>query len=514
MLKVIIVDDEISVRSGLKEVIDWENLGYTIVADFAAAEDALDSYYEYMPDVIITDICMSEKTGLDLLAEMKQLLPNVEVIILTGYPDFAYAKNALENGAFAYLLKPLEIDELENTLKKLKTNIEKHRLISEQALFKILQLGLPTKESINAICQKYSCRLPDYSYFMIAVQPDCETAEVQKYCNILYDIFVEQLVTQTSIFMCQPKNNCISILAFCPNERTQNMVCALVNEIQESYSTRNGRTFTIGVSNVFNSIEYIRDAFLQSLFAISQRALKGYGYMIYYSENTDTFSDETLSTTLFITSEEIEKIVFGINDLNINAINEVLNNYFKKLSALKRINMDIIKNNISELAMQIIHCSAKTNEQAKLIFGKIPQPINDIQKLDMLSDMRLYLDNLINMIFENKQLQLSKKYSKPVQAAQIYIMQYYSLNISISSIAEHVHFEKTSLMRMFKNETGVTINEFLTNYRIQIAQLLIKSGKYQIQEISLMVGYGDAKYFSKVFKKITGYTPSEYIDAE
>ena len=513
MLNVMIVDDEANVREGLKEVIDWNAYGFKIVCDVPSAEMALRKYEEYLPDVVITDICMPDKNGLNLLLELKQINPKVEFMILSGYPDFYYSKSAFEAGALVYLLKPLEIDELIKALKKVKQHVEMNKIVSEHFLFNLLRLTMPSEDSISSLCQKYSVTLPDTNYFVTSIQIDNNTKDSSDAYPTLLSLLRAQFTMQNNIYICQPNDDLITLLIFCSNVQMQTTIYSLLNEVKETYKSKTLHTLTIGISTMTDSILFIRDAFLQSLFAVSQKALKGRGYMIYYKENGNArLTNDSLNVSLLIDSSEIADLITGITSSNKDLVFRILDNYFSNLECLEQINVDVVKNNLSELAIQIIHFSAKNTDETKLIYGKIPNPISDIQNLTYLNDMHDYLKDLIEKVFNYREFKNSSKFSKLVQSAQTYIMMYYSLQLSVPSIAEHVHAERTYLMRRFKAETGITINEFLTNYRIRMASNLIESKQYQIQEISSMVGYTDAKYFSKVFKKITGYTPSEYAN--
>ena len=101
LLKIMFVDDEVNVLRGMRNSYDWDALGFTIVGEAGSAASALSLARQNQPDVVITDICMDGKDGLTLISELKEQNPATEVIILSGYPDFGYAKSAIEKGAFA-----------------------------------------------------------------------------------------------------------------------------------------------------------------------------------------------------------------------------------------------------------------------------------------------------------------------------------------------------------------------------------------------------------------------------
>ena len=135
MLKIMFVDDEINVINGLTEGYDWESLGFEVVATATSTEEALKQIPETLPNVIITDVCMGDRNGISLITEVRVLYPKIELIILSGYPEFRYAKAAMEQGVSAYLLKPLKSSELFKTLEQIKVKLEQHQSSSSTHFF-------------------------------------------------------------------------------------------------------------------------------------------------------------------------------------------------------------------------------------------------------------------------------------------------------------------------------------------------------------------------------------------
>ena len=397
-------------------------------------------------------------------------------------------------------------------MEKVKAKIYEHNtLVFEQFLYKLLNLSDINNDIISSLCRQYHISLCDEPYFMIAIQAKIDNRfdEYNVYERISDEI-IKRLSYQYNIFVCKIQKKCVAILAFCKNSRVQTNICQMMSQIQNSILEDLKVPLVMGISKMFEDLCDINTAWLQSLFAASQKAIRGYGDIIYYSEKTDKITENATSMAVFIDSEKTAKILNGIRTLNRESVNQLIDEHFNALEKLEYVEIDILKDSISELAMQIVHLFAKDDTQAKLIFGEVPHPVTDVKKLEMLPQMRDYLKNLSKCIFDHPEVQFEGKFSKYVQDAQIYIMQHYSFSIGVESIAEYLHLESAYLMRIFKKETGQTINGYLTNYRINMAIEIMKTKNYQIQEISSMVGYQDPKYFSKVFKKITGFLPSEY----
>lgn len=516
MLKIMFVDDEVNVLRGMRKSYDWDRMGFKIAGEARNGNTALALAKEVHPDVVITDICMSDKNGLELISELKAYDQGIEVIILSGYPDFHYAKASMENGAFAYLLKPIKNSEFFETLEKVKEKIFHARSkIPNLFLSHLLRLTMPSMEDIYDLEEEYGFQMPSGNFFVGIIQADSESAETENIiCQKLYTFFLEELINQQRVLLCHKKHHPhLVIICFCNNKHMQAVFCAQFSAIKEKFTEQTGITAAFGVSSIFSDIVMIRDAYLQALFVISQKRNFAPGVTIYFNENSNELNERTLSDSCFISSQELQGILNGIQTLNRPLVDQSIKAYFSGLHILKRINWDIMKDAISELAIQMIR-SAETNAKISegIWEGRRPLPVTEIARMRLLSEMQEYVQGLADQIFNHAErtLQTSVSYSKPVRDIQSYIMLNYPLNIGVDTIAENLHMDKYYLMRIYKKETGFTINEFLTKYRMDIACELLKSGTFRVAEVSLNVGYQDQNYFCKVFKKQTGYLPSNY----
>lgn len=522
MLKILIVDDEVNVRIGLRESFNWEQMGFIIIGDAADGEDALRLYKEHIPDIVITDICMSNIGGLELIARLKAMNPDVEIIILSGYSDFNYAKTALENEVFTYLLKPIKISDMIDIMNKLKKKIyDRRQILQSVAEFSKSQRGrflnelllkAPTAvETINKLCQKYQVSLPNSNFFVAAAQIDNANDEsIYNSYEVLCEKFYQHFMPKYNLFLYQTSSPNIIVLVFCSERHVENTVFPILAEVKQSFSQSSGHLLTIGVSNLFSNIASIGTAHMQALFAAQQRAFLGYNRIIHYNRAIVDSEKDGIATSLYINGDEVNSILSGLKTLNSTIISKTLDRYFDRLYRIKNADVTILKNTIWELALLIIRTAAENTDAMNIIFGRIPQPVAEIQALELIPDMRAYLESLIQCIFKHQEIQTARKYSKPVQEAITYIMKNYHLPITIESAIRELHISRTTLLRLFKKDTGKTFNDYLSEYRIRVSEELIRSGNYKMYEISSRVGYQDAKYFSKLFKSITGYSPSDY----
>ncbi|HJA93992.1 MAG TPA: response regulator [Candidatus Eisenbergiella merdipullorum] len=515
LLKIMIVDDEINVLRGMRNSYDWPSLGFEIVAEAKDTDSALTLFGQYSPDVVITDICMAGKDGLTLISELKKQDPSTEVIILSGYPNFSYAKSALEKGAFAYLLKPLKNSEFFDTLGKVRSKIllERSRAAS-QFLIQLLQLSMPTKEGIASLENEYGIHLPSGSFFLsvISAEHPEPAAEKEVYQKLL-TFLAEKFTGPSQLFLCRKRGrqSHIAALIFCASVHARSTLCAHLDKLGKQYMAGTGIALDIGVSRLFSEITDIRNAYLEASYAVQQKKGHPNGHIFFYND-ASLKSNRSSANVSALTPIEQSRLLTGIRTLNRPLTEQILNQYFSRQNSLTDVDWDMTKNSLTELAVQIISTACTNSELTRLIFGRKPLPAVEILSMTQISDMQEYIRQLISKIFDHAAFlhHLPEQLSRPVRDVQTYIFLNYPLHISVDTIADELHMNKFYLMRLFKQETGDTINEFLTRYRIDMACEFLKCRECSISEAGANVGYPDSNYFCKVFKKQTGFLPSEY----
>lgn len=509
MLNVLIVDDKYIVRHGLQNAIDWEKYDLRIVGEASNGREAMEKYNLLHPDIIITDICMPYMDGLTLIKKLNDSTHDVEVVILTGHDEFQYAKAALNEGVSNYLLKPVDTDELINVILSLKNKIlkkkdaaliKKHHRASEKskALHKIIRLNTYSEEKIKEICLKYEVELPDPPFKFYKIQIDRKKSE----CIFALAQKIEDMLTELSenvFYFQQDACNVIMLIFGNTNDLMQKLLQDLNNSIFEAYSA----TITTGISSHTQEISQLYTALAQAEKAVEQKFMTDGAVIIEYS---DEF--ELPDTTPKISNDDIAKVVNAMHSFDSEKVFVVLNNYFDIISQKTQINADVVKNSVTEFSILVLRAVLEKTDILSTIFDKTPNPSTDIAGMEFFSDVKSYINGLLLNIFSNSELLFMGNYSSMVQRTIYYIMDNYSKNISIEELAKNVYVTPQYLMRIFKKETGKTIINFITDYRINEAIRLIKLKQYKIYEVSEMVGYNDVRHFCRVFKSKTGFPPT------
>lgn len=420
MLTMLLVDDEYLVRKGISETIEWNEYGIQVIGEAADGNKGLELAKKFNPDIIITDIRMPIMDGLEFMTNLKENGLSPGIIVLSGFEEFSYARTAMNNGALAYLLKPIDNDQLIETVQKVAKKIIDERA-NKQYVEKI-------KNELPSITKQ----------FLI----DLVSGDIKDINTINEKVIFLNLSLLTDKFY------------------------ILVLKIDE-YDIL---TKQLSVDEIYKFKELINKL-------ISEIFLKNTNYS---GLMINKLSDEIL---IFLnTKYNPEKDVDDIKNLCIVLIESLKKEYSQTIS----IGISSLCNNV--LYMNYAYKEAETASQCKIIHG---------------SSSVIYIKEIS-----------TNGYRREVREAINYIQSNYSKDITIELVAKELFISPSHLMHLFKKELGKTFNDCLTDYRISIGKKLLQNRKYKIYEVSTSIGYGDVKYFSQIFKKTTGMTPSEYIKSQ
>lgn len=513
MLKIFIVDDEPIVREGIKNTIAWHEYGFEIVGEAADGAEALEQIEQVCPDIVITDICMEAYDGLRLISELRSAKPDIEIIILSGYEKFEYAKKAIESNVFSYLLKPIKNEDLIANMLALKDKIEeKNRTKKAVSTY---QSQIQNRYLLRLISQdeedpapEKEIALPKEKYLIATVAIDHQLKLGDKFSDV-YEALKKTIYYNISIephfiLHCETEKNNIVLLIFENFYANSSSISAFFKNIMNQFSAVTGNTITIGVSGICHSMEFIRRAYLHSKNALEQKAVQGYNRVIYYTDTIQT--DEKVPV---LSSEEINAVISAIVTQDQTKAEQILNNYFNSVTQLKTIDINILKNIIIELATLIIHKVIKNIDAMNLLFNRVVYPAAEIWQLETVTEIKAWIFDVIHAVFAHPEVMIAHQYSSLVRQAIFYIMSDYAKQITVNSAAEQLFISSSHLMRLFKKETGKTFNEYLTDYRISLAKHFLENENLSISEVAARVGYTDSKYFSKIYKKLTGCTPQK-----
>lgn len=522
MYRLILVDDEEIVLRGIQKVFRLEDYQFQTVGTFTNPARALKELPTLSPHLIITDIKMPAMDGLTFATQAKQLLPDVEIVILSGYDDFAYARTAMKIGVSDYLLKPIKKQDFAKMLETMQEKISAREGLSRQLsalknitmsnyatlrnkfFLTIAEQGSPMDDSMEALYEQLGFCFKGCPFILVKfVIYEMNVAE--DYMSALETLmteftlhmkdygFFEEFYTDEYLYF--------YIYDIDLPDFSRDTFCQRVYDFTDR-KTQEGIRLLSGVSQTHEDLPYL-------FFAVSECDED------ILTADTDYPDSESKSDTfpgtngeLHLPYREMENLFLGITTNDPSMISENVRIIFSVPAA--SLYRDYCYSIAHILLLRLGHMQKKYSVSQPII---TPDLFNS-----RLLRQRYASSAQLKELVEKKSLEIcrlisscsSESPSKTILSALSYIEQHFNENISLSDVAEHIFISKNYLCDLFKKELNLTFIDYVTNLRIEKAKYYLSQTDMKMYEISQAVGYNDYAYFSQIFKRHTGSTLSSY----
>lgn len=534
MLKLMLVDDESVIRKGIRTSIDWEQYGIEVAAEAVNGADALEKALTLHPHIVITDIRMPVMDGIVLSEHLKTRLPSTRVVILSGYDDFAYAREALHLGVYEYLLKPVGAEELISLVCRLRDEIlkeqaEKNKSLAAHIAFNenfpqiksnfIGRLLKGEYTNVPAVLDrakalKLSLNGPEYLVFALAVDDflilteDMPDRDIELLLFSVMNI-AEELLAPVGGLVCYSEFE--HLIGLCGAKNlTASLVDGLCKEIQYCIRKYLNLSVSIGIGKTYGSLLDMQKSYSEAITALHSRIYKGKNSIIMFNA-LDTIKKPEV---ILYPSEEEKEILGCLKSLNLDGIDSVLDTIFARFSASSAA-PENIRNICCRLLVITISCIEEMGINIQNGLGAHHfNPYREVEKLDVLDDLhkwlRAFFLKALQLIQDNK----TAKFKGIIKIALQYIEENYQKDLSLGDIAQVVFVTPNYLSRIFKEEMNINFVDWLNRFRVEKAKSFLAEPGAKTYEVAEKVGYGDYKYFSHVFKKFTGCTPKEFKEKQ
>ncbi|MDO4321478.1 MAG: response regulator [Lachnospiraceae bacterium] len=500
MIKLLIVDDERIIRETIASLIDWNALGMTVIGTAENGIEAYNMILDEYPEIILTDIKMPGFSGLDLIQRIKEISPETQFVILSGYGEFEYAQRAMQYGVKHYLLKPCNEEQIIASLTSAKTDYLKaaaakdptanssalmKQMIMKNILASALQEPLPATEAI----------LPPYENYISITQTSYTLFYVYYIENENFLFVYEELKKRTEralsddfpLYAFYVKG---TFIFFYPSDDS------LSSSVQD---------FLIGLKElpIGRLSEYRKVSFDNLPLLISEltRHIRHYE-SIYQMDGHAVLPIYNHNSVIKEMYQAMEQ-AFSVEG---EGTEEALSNLFRLIDDIS--DLYLLKQQASSLVIQAV------SKQASPDMSDAMQYLVNVHQLQSCDSVRLSLRAKLTEYFNSYHASLS-----PSSLSQR-IITYTEQNLekpglSLKWLAENYLFMNVDyISKRFAKETGLKFSKYLNDLRIQKAKYYMEAGSYTIHEIAELVGCGqNPQYFSQIFKKNTGLSPSQYLSA-
>lgn len=516
MLKVIIVDDEYLIRDSMESIIPWNENGFEVIGKAKDGEEALALIDSNPPDLVICDILMPIMTGLELLEEVKSKYPKIFFICISGYDDFVYAQKSLNLGANAYILKPIEPNEIVAALQRIKESImlSKEIVLNKQNIVSNIYYDLISghftiekyyeyTNILNTLKSQYFRTISIVWNNYTQSVSNLQLVHIMEYSDILNKL--AYYVSDQNIFLSQgPDKKIICMTDDDPAKLEKNsnrLIKYIEKELKENFTQK----FSIGVGKIHLGLFELIDSYFESIKALSLVYLKGDNKILYFNES---FGELSSFYPVFLSIED-------------KMIGYMLNNDIANMSSMVNIlTRQSIEGNVSSYDIQMfvrnllykaINCIIEANltvedviENPNKLFSLLYSE-NDAEALYrlLLKTLEKISEALSASPFNSNAIIISK-------AKQYIQNNYMKFNLSLVDVASHVNLHPAYFSAVFSKCENISFIDYLTNFRLEKAKKLLQNSSIKATQIANEIGYQNSTYFSTLFKKHVGLSPSEY----
>ena len=513
MYSVLIVDDDASARHGLSKCVAWKNMNAQVIGYAINGQEALKFVESHSVDIVLCDVCMPGMNGLELCQKLRERYPSIQILIISGYSEVDYLRTAIDVRAVKYILKPVKVTELETAVKDSIRLIEKERslkemseklcqsmpMLRERFLTQILEGTIREEEDIFGQASFLNFDLCADTYCVLLVSLSFKNATPME--SQLHHLQLKELLLR--IYKEQNwRGHIVSLSCYSTaiidldNEICTSFADELLGRLRDELSC----DVDIGFGCEVNDVRRLPFSLIVARQALDQAYFEGHNRIfnaqphLYETSNMVIRWDggSYLSGALYRNKENVrEYIDFIFNGMRQNA----------PARAIQSVAQQMLLT-----AMKLLFDCGDQGEmlcRAAALMADISQFDTAKYLQDAVWSFMSDLCDLLNS--ENQSIR-----QKLIVQIRNYIDAHYMENLRVRQIAEALHYSAAYLTTLFRKETGLTINEALTERRMKAAAELLRTTDLHIYEIADRVGYSDVKYFTNLFKKAYSMMPSEY----
>ncbi len=510
LARALLVDDEKYIRNGIRAIISRIDSVFTEIDECVNGIEAIQKLSQFKYDLVITDLIMPQIDGIELVSRIDCMEYKPYTVVLSGYDDFKYAQKAINYGVKAYLLKPVNRNELLSIVKKAETEYYKKQRNGTKAdesrnseyfvnQLKLMLLSENTsKEEADRIF--YDCGL-DFANeeYQVAVLNSCETYsyEDKRENNTALVSNLKKIFSEDDIFgycFMDSKDNVAAIL----NVKTD--IAGLLESMDRMY----GCKCTAGTGGAFKNAAGMNLSYSQSEYALKYKLLIPDKNMVSYGGIPEPDRNFVLpvrmvkNLTGMLDTERKEELCKIINQIfDYNVIYKYHLDYLEKLS-------EMLKNDIIEYLSEYIPHKIDFIKEQESGFRSIYE-FADIHEFTRF--VKKFILNINEVLLKFKNICNT---DKTIEMAVKYVQENYRNDLTMAEVANHISLNYSYFSILFKEKTGMNFVDYLRMIRIEKAKELLQNSIYKIYEVSEMVGYNNTKHFTTTFRTLTGISPKEF----
>ncbi|PIH56091.1 response regulator [Paenibacillus sp. LK1] len=540
MLQILLVDDEKSVVETLAETIPWESCGISMVHEALSGAVALEIMENHDIDIVMTDIRMPEMSGIALITTIHERWPHVQTILLSGYADFEYAKQAMAQESFDYLLKPVSDEDLMETVQRLVDRIKQkwETAASYQRALHAFQDNLPLLQSTmlhelltgktyspQALSDKLELLELPYSVGqelgMMVIRMEEHLSEMGQYdlslmeyaiCNIISEVMQHHFhiwhtrdVHDYLVVLASVKHD--APMGLTRDEKPQALLEHYATQIQTNVQLYLKGAISISVSHWGKFPYDIGEIYEGAVSSMRKRMGQARGLFVTASDDPDVHPLPAIRS-LYKPPTLISLLEAG----RFDDVEQKIEAIFEELLHSGE------QHDIAETTVEVYHALAGAfayiiHKNGKQISSVLPAETYRYFQAPSYATTQQLKDwsiRAIHSISEDAEQELKDNHSTIVRSVKSFVDLHLADDVSLPAIADHVHLHPVYLSKVYKAETGEALTAYVYRLRMEKAAYYLRSSNAKVFEVAELVGYNNTAYFIRVFKKFYDVTPQEY----
>lgn len=523
MIKLLIVDDEITTRNGLIKHIPWNELGVDSIEEAIDGLDALEKVTHFHPDIVLSDIRMPGMDGIELASRLKKQFPDCKLIFLSGYSDKEYLKAAINLSVVGYVEKPINPSEVKDVVKKaiaLFREDEKKKL-AEKNISEVLEENIPyikqrvalglieqkqDQEDIRRNLELLGLKIEPYERFNVVLikvisEKEQNIEASQNNVNQLLNL-VDSNMADLKYISITKDNNYILVILSCNAIEPRKTLTNIFAEVNEKFKDSEGMHHFWVVSQTVTGIDNIPVAYQSSVMLLQK--------MFYYGLDRIAFYEHSYAEPFQVEESIYNRFESFLKEQKEKEAILLIENLCRDIKKHDTTLVNNIKNIFFKLSLQLF----RESEKRGIFFNEAGENEEKylwdlISNFLTLADIQNYLVNKISFIF--KGIRELESGNRAIFEVKKFIQKnFWDEKLTTIALAEHVYLTPTYLSAMFKKLTGKTLSEYIIEVRIENSKEYLMDNQMKLFEVAKKVGYNDSNYYAKVFKRLVGCTPSEY----
>ena len=521
MFTIMIVDDEPELLNSMREAIEWSKYGFEMPICCQDTREAIAWWQDqYVPDVLITDICMPNENGLALIRYARERGYDMIVVILSGHDEFSFAQEAIKLQAYDYILKPVTPQRFQQILQKIGEKLYERQWCDVRDTIKIAEsnfLNLLWTGSVDAGVieeNKRNCQMEISGDVFVAaildVDPPLQSEEDYEESNELmryglFNVAHELLAFQDDIFVFQGKEGLTHLLIIANTEKEAvERAKSAIRQVFDALAIYFRQTVSAGVGDVVGA--------LWELYKSASGAEESLNARFYYGGGNILTTDQVyIVAGAKLPFGEIERAFEqAVHDYDCERALEILADMFRRMREIRLPSAQCVQYS-QRLVTLLLRFSVGIAEGDEFQLLEEAWIQTDLYGLVLLSHMLSAVCRFCEQVFERLALVCDESARAQVSKAENYIrLNYANPKLSLQMVTDHLAVSTSYFSSLFKTRTGLTFVEYLTKVRMEKARQMLTYTDRRTYEIAEDVGFSDPHYFSVVFKRTVRLTPKEY----